>query len=259
MLSVGFEHAFFTRQGGVSSGPYRSLNFSSAVGDAPENVARNLELAASILGISPDFICYLSQIHSRRVVILDKDAHRAQTLSQEGDAVLSTFSHQACAVRTADCVPVLLGCKKTGWAAAVHAGWRGCVRGIVPQTVSSLHECGASDLVAAIGPHISQDAFEVSEEVAHQLADASPGPDIVERRHPRPHVSLRDLVRAQLKQAGVAENQIDDVVGCTFLQPELFFSFRRDGKLSGRHLSAIVPRSGAPPSPAPSAKTGSDR
>ncbi len=102
------------------------------------------------------------------------------------------------------------------------------------------------DLIAAIGPHISLAAFEVSEEVAQTLLAASRDPDIVLRSpppsHAKPHVDLRRMLRAELASQGLAEGAIDDVWGCTVLEPERFFSFRRDGKASGRHLSAIVPR-----------------
>jgi copper oxidase (laccase) domain-containing protein len=100
---------------------------------------------------------------------------------------------------------------------------------------------GETDLVAAIGPHISLQAFEVSEEVAREIAAASPDPDVVDTTFgPRPHVDLRRVIRAQLRVAGVPEANIDDVFGCTVGDPTQFFSFRRDGPKSGRHLSAIV-------------------
>jgi copper oxidase (laccase) domain-containing protein len=105
-----------------------------------------------------------------------------------------------------------------------------------------LQDAGAKRLVAAIGPHISLAAFEVEEDVAQELLAASPDPDIVDRSGPKPHVDLRKMARAQLARAGLHHDDIDDVLGCTVLEPERFYSFRRDGEQSGRLLTAIVPR-----------------
>lgn len=97
--------------------------------------------------------------------------------------------------------------------------------------------------VAAIGPHISLAAFEVSEDVALELAGASRDERAVVSRSfgRKPHVDLRRLVRQKLVALGLDEAEVDDVGGCTLGEPERFFSFRRDGARSGRHLSAIVP------------------
>lgn len=237
---AGFRHAFFTRAGGFSAPPYDSLNFSVAVGDSPPIVERNVELAAAYLGTSSSEVLFLNQVHGREVVAVDEALTRAQALLLSGDAIATKLSGLACGVRTADCVPVLFGCPDTGWVAAAHAGWRGCVQGIVLQTVRFLRARHAGRILAAIGPHISGAAFEVASEVAAELARASPDPDIVDRSRERPHVDLRKMVRAQLLAEGLASEDIDDVLGCTLLEPSRFFSFRRDGKASGRHLSAIT-------------------
>ena len=92
--------------------------------------------------------------------------------------------------------------------------------------------------VLAFGPR----AFEVSPDVAEALLAASRDPSIVDHARAKPHVDLRRMLRAELRALGLAETAIDDVWGCTVSEPSRFFSFRRDGKLSGRHLSAIVPR-----------------
>ena len=152
----------------------------------------------------------------------------------------------ACCVRVADCVPILIGDQATGGAAAVHAGWRGTVARVVPAAVAELALGGGDParMIAAIGPHISLAAFEVSEPVAAQLASASSATDVVDGScGPRPHVDLRRIIRAQLREAGLSDGSVDDVRGCTVTEPESFFSYRRDGKRSGRHLAAIVPRS----------------
>jgi YfiH family protein len=239
----GFRHAFFTRRGGVSRGPYSSLSFSLAVGDEPEHVAENLRRAAATLRVPVERIYYLSQVHGRDSHVADESQAPGAFVQREGDAVIARSGRLACAVRSADCVPILVGDRTTGAVAAIHAGWRGVVGGVVPQAIAALRAeiSAAGELVAAIGPHISVSSFEVSPEVCAELAAASNAVGVVQHGSGRPHVDLRRIVRAQLSQAGLAEHAIDDVFGCTWAEPELFFSFRRDGPRSGRHLSAIVP------------------
>jgi len=130
---AGFRHGFFTRNGGVSTGPYRSLSFSLAVGDEPGNVAENLRRAAGALGVPSERIYYLSQVHGRQTQLADGQEPPARFLEREGDAVLAIPGTLAlaCAVRSADCVPILVADRATGAVAAIHAGWRGVVAGVV--------------------------------------------------------------------------------------------------------------------------------
>lgn len=246
LRECGFRHAFFTRQGGVSEGPYRSLNFSVGVGDAAERVEKNLSLAAAALGIELGQLYFLSQVHGVDVVRVFGNETPGEVVLRQGDAVMSTAAELGCAVRTADCVPILMGDQRSGAACAIHAGWRGVEAAIVPAAIQRLREAvqDEGDLVAAIGPHISTEAFEVSDDVAERLARATDLPDIVDRSRTKPHVDLRRIVRAQLLRCGLTTSAVDDVPGCTFLDPERYFSFRRDGAASGRHLHVIVPRPG---------------
>ncbi len=243
LRDAGFRHAFFTRRGGVSEGAYRSLSFSIAAGDTARNVRSNLERAATELGVPSDRVHFLSQVHGRVVHVLNGDDDQAQLIQVEGDALLSRAPGLACAVRSADCVPVLLADRRSGAVAAAHAGWRGAVHGVVSAAIASLRALVPEpDLIAAIGPHISLAAFEVSEDVAETILRASLDPEIVDRSRKKPHVDLRRMIRAELAGNGLSATAIDDVWGCTVSEPERFFSFRRDGRASGRHLSAIVPR-----------------
>jgi len=243
LREAGFRHAFFTRNGGVSAGAYSSLSFSVAAGDSDENVKQNLQRAAAELGVASPRIHFLSQVHGRVAHILSGAEVQSELIQREGDALVSRAPGLACGVRSADCVPVLLADRRSGAVAAAHAGWRGAVSGIVSSAVEALRSIAPNpDLLAAIGPHISVRAFEVSEDVAETLVNASHDPQIVDRSRAKPHVDLRRMLRAELRALGLAHSAIDDVWGCTVLQPEHFFSFRRDGKTSGRHLSAIVPQ-----------------
>ena len=153
----------------------------------------------------------------------------------------------AVGVRVADCVPVLVGDDASGNVAAIHAGWRGVVAGVVRAGVARLTESGApAHLVAAIGPCIGPCCFEVGRDVAEQIVRASPGARVVVAdRGDKAFVDLRAAVRAQLVALGVEDTCIDDVAGCTKHESARFHSFRRDGPSSGRMLAAIAARRSA--------------
>jgi copper oxidase (laccase) domain-containing protein len=225
LAAAGFRHAFFTRHGGVSTGPYSSLNFSIAVGDEPENVAENLRRAARAVGVSPERIYYLSQVHGAAAQIVSGTEPREDVLATEGDA--------------------LVGDESSGSVVAIHAGWKGLVAGVLEAGIGTLRGVigRPGSLVAAIGPHITALGFEVSEDVATVLAGCSSRASVVER-HPggKPHVNLAAIARDKLLSLGLPEPNIEVVPGCTHTDRERFFSFRRDGRTSGRHLSLIVPR-----------------
>ncbi len=250
LRAAGFRHAFFTRRGGVSKGPYESLNFSTSVGDDPESVAANFARAASALGVDEERLFFLSQVHGAAVTVLSEpDVHRAgarrSIAEREGDALASSVPGVVCGVRTADCVPILVGDRRSGAVVAIHAGWRGVVRGAVAAGVRRLAELSGSsagEFVAAIGPHIGSTAFEVGEDVALELERVAAGVSCVSRSGPKPVVALAPIVRQQLLMEGLPPGAVDHVPGCTFSDPERFFSFRRDGKVGGRHYSAIVAR-----------------
>ncbi len=236
----GIRHGFFTRQGGTSTSPFESLNLSTQVGDDFESVKQNRLLVAKSLGISEQHLHYPLQVHGIQCAIADELTEQTLFEAQAADSVLSQACGVGAAIRTADCVPILLAEKQGPWVAAVHAGWKGCVQNAVAQAIKTLRLQGAQDFIAAIGPHISQAAFEVDEQTAKELLDHSPNPNIVDRSELKPHVDLRSMVRAQLIEAGLQAADIDDVQGCTVSDAELFFSHRRDAKKSGRQVSVII-------------------
>ncbi len=245
LSASGFRHAFFSRQGGVSAPPYDSLNFSMTVGDREPDVAANLARAASDLLCLPHHIVFLHQVHGVDCHIVHHPNDSPSIRSRSGDAVLSRHPDVACAVRFADCAPILIGDLRSGAVAAVHSGWRGTLLDIASVALHSLERLTGAPLdpVAAIGPHIEACCFEVGHDVAAQLRAASPDPDILRTgKRDRPHVDLRAMIHAQLLRAGVSEDRIDHVRGCTVCDRERFFSYRRDGERGGRHLAAIVAR-----------------
>lgn len=241
----GFSHGFSLRTGGVSSGPFESLNLGRALGDDPASVDENHRRFAHVVGYERVF--ELSQVHGSRIRYVSPTEDPSVVRQEEGDALVADAPTTAIGIRVADCVPVLIGDVRSGRVGAAHAGWRGVTGHIVPRTVDALIAAGSDvrDLRVALGPHIRVGAFEVGDEVAAALVAATPGgqDDVVVRRDgERPHVDLAVVLMAQLRARGLAEGQLDDVGGCTFSEPDRFFSFRRDGQRSGRHLAVIVAR-----------------
>jgi YfiH family protein len=211
-------------------------------------VLENLRRASGYLDITPDRLYVISQVHGTTAVVLDGPESQGDVARQTGDILVTRRPGVACAVRTADCVPVLLGDRRTGAVAAIHAGWRGTAARIIEVGVGALRELTGTpvNIVAALGPHIESCCFEVGEEVAAALAGCSiAGSRVVHRDTGHPRVDLRGILRAQLLEAGVEDGAIEDVVGCTVCDRARFFSFRRDGARTGRMLAAIVARGAA--------------
>jgi polyphenol oxidase len=251
LARAGFTHAFFTRRGGVSEGPFAALNLSPEVGDRAEHVLENLGRAARTVGLTPERVYVAAQLHDRGVILLHGSESPNAVARTAADAIVSSALGIGCAVRTADCVPILLADPDTGRVAAVHAGWRGVVRHVIASATDRMVELGSrrSSLLAAFGPHIGPEAFEVGGDVAQQLARASSAESRVAlSSNGKALVSLAAVVRAQLHAAGLAEEQIEQVPGCTYRDASQFFSYRRDGQRSGRMLAVIVPCAPAVPS-----------
>ncbi len=146
-------------------------------------------------------------------------------------------------VRTADCVPALLAERDGRAAAAVHAGWRGVVAGVVGSAIRELAAAGVDParLVVALGPSIGPCCYEVGEEVANALAAAS-GVEPTGGPEGRPRVDLGLAVRRQLEDRGVPSRVISTAPWCTRCRDDLFFSYRRDGERAGRMLALVGPR-----------------
>ncbi|MEM7436599.1 MAG: peptidoglycan editing factor PgeF [Myxococcota bacterium] len=239
MDRFGFRHGFALRSGGVSGAPYDTLNLGFGLGDREAAVLENRARFAASLALPIDHLFEQRQVHGvhvREVAAVDP----SDTVSKlEGDALITRVAGFGVAARTADCVPVLFAHPGTGDVAAVHAGWRGAVAGVVPRAIEALGR-NPSELIVALGPHIRVGAFEIGEEVAEQLQGAARSLQVVDRSRQRPHGDLAALLRDQLQTSGVGDAAIDDVGGCTHSDAAHFFSHRRDQGETGRHLSAIV-------------------
>jgi YfiH family protein len=249
--AAGVRHAFSTRVGGVSVAPFDSLNLGLAAApgepDAPSNIAENRRRLAAALGDAHLPWVLSRQVHGREV-------HRSVGVVAplgdprdlpEADAIVSSSAGRLLSVRVADCLPILIACPRRGAAAAVHAGWRGLVAGVVDAAIDRLRElgCEPGDLLVAIGPAIGAASYEVGEEVL-QAFDTAGRHAVAMRGAARPHLDLVATVRRQFEGHGIAEARIDGGDRCTHADPERFFSYRRDGARSGRLAAVIEPRGG---------------
>lgn len=218
-----------TRAGGMSEGPWASLNLGTGCGDEPAAVAANRCRIGTLLPGSPH---WLRQVHGIRTIHLDDWYPEL-----EADAAWTDRPGQVLAIQTADCLPVLLVDRRARVVAAAHAGWRGLCAGVLPQLISALPVAPA-ELLAWIGPGIGQAAFEVGPEVrAGFLNEGSefavhfrPG------RDERWLADLKAIAAAQLERSGV--EGVHDCRLCTFADPGRFFSYRRD-RICGRMASFI--------------------
>ncbi|HXJ20854.1 MAG TPA: peptidoglycan editing factor PgeF [Polyangia bacterium] len=246
-IGAGFTHGFTTRAGGVSAPPYDSLNLGGKWGDDPAHVTENRRRLASAVGGEP-FVA--RQVHGTVIRRVHAGEERAQVARHEADGLCSDVPGVVLGVFVADCVPALLADPRTGACAAVHAGWRGTVAGILPEAVQTLaREFGAraADLRVVLGPAIGPCCFEVGLEVVDAVVSAIP--DARERAIIRPsprdladkaHVDLQGANRFLLEHAGVPADAIDAFSACTRCDRERFFSFRRDGAATGQQMGVIA-------------------
>lgn len=229
-------HGFTTRAGGVSVGRYASMNLGHRWGDDSAAVDENLRRLASAANFTPEQLVRVEQVHGDAILA----AHQVDATSK-ADAIWRHRDHPGAhvvGVMTADCVPVLLVDRRGQVCAAVHSGWRGTVAGIAAKTAALVCEQTGivpEDLLAAIGPCIELEAFQVGPEVAEQFDSAF----VLRRPGRKPHVDLVAAVRAQLEQAGLPSQNIERVGGCTHANPNLYFSYRREGAGQGQHLAFI--------------------
>jgi YfiH family protein len=219
-----------TRRGGFSQPPYDSLNLATHVGDDDQTVLQNRELLRNSLHL-PAEPCWLEQTHSTRVVNLESDSSRL------ADAAITREADTIAIVMTADCLPILL-CNRSGTEVAViHAGWRGLVDGVIESAVNGMNS-PADQILAWIGPGISQQCFEVGSEV-RDLFIAKNNDDesyFVANRPAHWLCDLYGLATAAMTRLEVAE--ISRTSNCSFSEDSHYFSYRRNA-ITGRMASMI--------------------
>lgn len=245
LRSLGVPHAFSTRIGGVSEPPYDTLNLGLLTkGVAPDNntdVAENFRRLRRAIGLERHFRVQVSQVHGSEVWVAPREPRRLRD-SPRADAIVGDVSGAMLTIRTADCVPLLLSSPDGRVVAAVHAGWRGIVAGVVSAAISRMQECHgieAESVLAAVGPCISVEHFEVGVEVVEQFESAGLAGSVVHAPGRKPHIDLAHAIRTQLQEADVPSDSIDSSDRCTHRDADEFFSYRRDRGDTGR-LAAVI-------------------
>ena len=224
----GARALFSTRRGGVSTGPYASLNLGRMTGDDQDRVSENRERLAAAAGCPRESFIYGRQVHGTTVRRATEPPSDERAVAAEDGQATGLPGHPAL-VFTADCLPVLLAAD--GAVAAVHAGWQGLAGGILAAGVAALREVGGEGQVhALVGPSARGCCYEVGDELHETFAahDARVG----ER-----NLDLPKIARAQLAAAGA--EVVHDSRLCTMCHPELLFSHRRSGGVTGRQAGLV--------------------
>jgi YfiH family protein len=240
---AGVRHAFFTRQGGVSTGVYDSLNVGVGSKDDPESVQENRARAAAALGVELPRLLTCYQVHSNIAVT----AAGPFAQRPEADGIVTKTPGLACGALAADCAPILFADAEARVVASAHAGWKGALGGIVAATVQAMLAQGArrERIVAAVGPCIGQASYEVGEEFLDRFSAEAPGSERFfgpGRAPQKRQFDLPGFVLQRLAEAGVERAEWTGQDTCA--EENLFFSNRRSfltGESDyGRLLSAIV-------------------
>jgi YfiH family protein len=240
----GLRHAFFSREGGVSEGVYAGLNGGIGSNDDAANVAENRRRMAEQMGVAPDRLLTLYQVHSPDVVVATTPWDGGAR--PKADALVTRTEGIAIGVTAADCGPILFVEPNARVIGAAHAGWKGALTGILESTIDAMEKLGADrgGIVAAIGPLIRQPSYEVGSEFVERFLDADAGNAMFFLPGERDGHSMFDLagfIRMRLENAGVL--MIDDV-GIDTYSDERFFSYRRSVHRKepdyGRHVHAIA-------------------
>ncbi|HEX9313705.1 MAG TPA: polyphenol oxidase family protein [Actinomycetota bacterium] len=235
---AGFLAAFTERTGGVSGAPFESLNLSFSGGDAPDLVLENRRRVCRTLGI--ERFASGHQVHGSTVRMVGRSEEGAgfddpSAAFPSTDAMATLVRGVALAVLVADCVPIALASPAEGRLAVVHAGWRGIAAGIVTAAVAMFHR--PRELIAAIGPAVGLDHYEVGREVAASVDAAAAGRAVVEDAGGGSRLDLVATAAGVLRACGVPS--IEMAEECTACRPDRFYSFRGEG-ITGRQALVAV-------------------
>jgi YfiH family protein len=243
LRQAGVVHAFSTRLGGSSEGPYASMNLAHPPGDSVADPASalNYDRLKAALGLTDHELVWCHQVHGCTAATVSSGTQN----QLEADALLTDRPTVLLSIRVADCVPILLAGEDGRAVAAVHAGWRGVVAGVVPRTIAEMRARFGIDpqrTLAAIGPCIRDAHFEVGPEVAAEFRRVDLAGAVVEAAYPKPHIDLVGAVTQQLHRAGIDATRIDQTDRCTYRDADEFFSHRRGKGVTGRMAAVIAAR-----------------
>lgn len=237
LTAAGFTNGFSTRLGGVSPYPREALNLAGFDEDTAANIHENRRRFSAALGGGWTWGAAW-QVHGTTTRLIE-NCLDTQCDQAQSDALMTRQSNILLGVKTADCVPVLLGDTRTNALAAVHAGWRGTLKGIVAKTLSDMHRAFGTrpaDVYAAIGPAALACCYEVGPEVVSAFKEKFDYGDTLFSAYRNGHarIDLHAANRRQLTAAGVPDAQIWTAPLCTMCRTDLFFSYRREKPLYGR-------------------------
>ena len=240
-------HAFFTRFGGVSEGPFASLNFGSNLGDEPAHVRENYRRAAALMGAGVDDCAVTKQVHGNVVrIVTAADRHVCMSpVPYEADGIVTAERDLPLFCFTADCVPALLLDPENRVAGAIHCGWRSSVADILGVAIEQMERLGArrENLRAALGPAIGACCFETDDDVPEAVSRCLGGDTaglFVRRPDGKTLVDLRGANRRRLLQLGLSEEHIDLSEECTVCSHDKYWSHRYTKGKRGSQAACIV-------------------
>lgn len=225
-----------TRLNGVSKGVYQGLNLGAHVGDNIDHVLKNRASLAIHFSFDND-LCWLKQTHSTTLLALPPTN---KTIELPADAAWTSAKNQPCIVMTADCLPMLVTDKTGTFVCAIHAGWRGLCNGIIEKSIQSIcnnKKVKVLDLLVWLGPCIGKEALVVGDDVRSEfIKHHSKAIEAFRPHKSRWLTDLHQLAQQRLSSLNVLEITCSD--HCTFKNPDLFYSYRRDGR-TGRMATFI--------------------
>jgi YfiH family protein len=230
------QHAFLTRQGGVSIPPYDLLNLSDKNGDREELVSKNENLIAKAFGFDSSRLILLDQMQQDQILLL-KEPIITLPSPLEYDVLITNSPNAFLGILTADCLPIFVVDQKRKVIAATHAGRQGTALHITAKVLKKMEEefgCSSKDLLIAMGPSIGSCCYEIDERVFQPEWE----PFSTSRGAGKWMVDLAQINIAQMKREGIKEEQISWINLCTHCHSDLFFSYRKEGR-TGRQLSFI--------------------
>ena len=244
----GVVHAFSTRLGGVSEGIWASMNLGTTRGDDPARVRENYRRFFTAIGASMDKLVMSNQVHGAEIRTVRPDDYKSDLYAPEGyevDGLITDEPGVALVVFSADCLPILFYDPAKRVICAVHAGWRGTVAGIAARAVEKMaadYGCDRKNILAAIGPGISQCHFETHSEVPNAVRAVLPGEAedyILDHGNGKYHVDLKGVNAALLRRAGLPGENITIDPDCTFCLPEKYWSHRVTAGARGSQAAVI--------------------
>jgi len=229
-ISLGdVEVAFTDRHGGVSEGPWSSLNLGTSNGDDPARVRANFDALASALRVCPETIARMSQVHGAHAAVIDE----VPSAIPVADALVTTRPDMTLLARAADCVPLVLADPGGGVVAVAHAGRQGLLVGIVSATVATMRDAGATHITGWLGPRICGACYEVPAVLRDEVSAVVP-PARSTTSWGTPALDVGAGVAAQLAAEDVTVVDVAEAIpACTYESADLF-SYRRQGQRSGR-------------------------